>query len=268
MAVVGVGIALMAPPGRARADLPPAPNAGTPEAVAEARLHFTKGRDLYQSGAYREAIAELEAARALDPKAKDLVFNLGVVHEKLGDIDDALRFLRLYVQMDLDPAEQTRAESYIKRLEGAKAEIDAKRRAAAPAVDDVGPKKQEPRKRGRIDTATLVAGGVTIAAAGAGMVFGIKALSDQPSGFVTGKNGTLGTLDSQQSSAHTEAVIADACFGGAIAAAAVTAGLYFLRYKDEPTSPAKSGARPAPFLVFAPLVRSGSGGELLLSGRF
>jgi len=52
------------------------------------------------------------------------------------------------------------------------------------------------------------------------------------------------------------------------AAAAVTAGLYFLRYKDEPTSPAKSGARPAPFLVFAPLVRSGSGGELLLSGRF
>ena len=36
--------------------------------------------------------------------AKDLVFNLGVVHEKLGDIEDALRYFVRYEQMDLDPA--------------------------------------------------------------------------------------------------------------------------------------------------------------------
>ncbi len=62
--------------------------------------------------ANREAIVELDAARALDPKAKDLVFNLGVVHEKLGDIDEALRYARLYSQMDLEPAERARANSY------------------------------------------------------------------------------------------------------------------------------------------------------------
>ena len=35
------------------------------------------------------------------PNAKDLVFNLGVVHEKLGDIEDALKWFRLYTTMNL-----------------------------------------------------------------------------------------------------------------------------------------------------------------------
>src|SRR5271170_3834692 len=136
---VGLVLALLVRAVPAAAQPPPAANAGTPEAVAEARVHFAKGKELYQAGAYREAIAELEAARALDPKAKDLVFNLGVIHEKLGDINDALRFLRLYTQMDLEPAEQARAETYIKRLEGAKAELDAKK-AAEHAAEDTRPK--------------------------------------------------------------------------------------------------------------------------------
>jgi tetratricopeptide (TPR) repeat protein len=274
LAVVALGLTLLLP-GSARADLPAAANAGTPEAVAEAKVHFTKGRNLYQAGSYHEAIAELEAARALDPKAKDLVFNLGVIHEKLGNITDALRFLRLYAQMDLEPSEQTRAENYIKRLEGAKAELDAKQAAERAAAEATPPPKATPT-RGRLDTATLVAGGVAVVALAAGTVLGVKALGDQPgSGYVVGKNGTLAGLDSQQSSAHTEAIAADACFGGAVAAAAVAVGLYFGRYKDSPESPA-SRKKPSAFFSLAPLVsfgvpsgvRSGSGGELLLGGTF
>jgi tetratricopeptide (TPR) repeat protein len=245
---------------------PPAPAAaassGTADAVKQARVHFTKGRDLYQQGAYREAIAELEAARALDPKAKDLVFNLGVIHEKLGEIDDALRFLRLYAQMDLEPTELTRAENYIKRLEGAKAEVDAKKAAVTrPDHDDTQP---APRVRGRIDAATIAAGAVAVGALGAGVVFGVKALLDQPAAFAPGQHTTVSTLDQQQSSAHTEAIVSDACFAGAIAAAAVTVGLYIGRYKDpkDKTSP------KATFLTVAPLIRSGGGGELLLGGTF
>src|SRR5258708_3629396 len=74
----------------ALADQPSASN------VAAARKHFEKARGFYGQGAYREAITELEAAHALDPSAKDLVFNLGVVHEKLSDIDEALNWFRVY----------------------------------------------------------------------------------------------------------------------------------------------------------------------------
>src|ERR1700722_13757047 len=98
--------------------------------VAAARRHFDKARADYEQGAYREAIAELEAAHALDPSAKDLVFNLGVVHEKLSDIDDALQWFQLYTTMSLTPPERDRADAYIKRLEGAKREL-AQRAAGA-----------------------------------------------------------------------------------------------------------------------------------------
>src|ERR1700690_578312 len=94
--------------------------------VVAARKHFEKARSYYGQGAYREAVSELEAAHQLDPNAKDLVFNLGVVHEKLADIDEALTWFRLYTTMDLLPQERDRADAYIRRLEGAKRELEEK----------------------------------------------------------------------------------------------------------------------------------------------
>src|ERR1700679_784301 len=127
----------------------PAPLAHAQEAsgdsAAAARAHFLKGKELYQAGSYREAIVELDAARALDPKAKDLVFNLAIVHEKLAEVDEALRYARIYVQMDLEPAERARAETYIKRLEGAKNEV-VKR--PLPPTEET-----HERVRGRLDAA-------------------------------------------------------------------------------------------------------------------
>ena len=228
---------------------------GTPEAVAAARAHFTKGRDLYQAGSYREAIVELDAARALDPKAKDLVFNLGVVHEKLGEVDEALRYARLYAQMDLEPAERARAETYIKRLEGAKLEVLAKEASAMPP-----PSAPEARVRGRIDAATITAAAVAVGAAGAGVVFGIKALGDKPSTYTVSPTLSVKDLQNQQNNAHGEGIVADACFGGAIAAAAVAAGLYFARYRDP-------APRRTSLLVVAPLVLPSTGG-VVLGGAF
>src|SRR5258708_3309057 len=105
----------------------------TPSNAAAARQHFEKARADYEQGAYREAIAELEAAHELDPNAKDLVFNLGVVHEKLADIDDALKWFRLYTTMNLTPQERDRADAYIRRLEGAKTDLEQKQAAARAA---------------------------------------------------------------------------------------------------------------------------------------
>ena len=41
----------------------------------KAQEHFQRAKELYSTGKYSEAIAELEVARELDPKAKDLVMN-------------------------------------------------------------------------------------------------------------------------------------------------------------------------------------------------
>jgi tetratricopeptide (TPR) repeat protein len=260
---VGLGLTLLgelAPPKLAWAGDTSSPVVGTPEAVAAARVHFQKGRELYQAGAYREAIIELDAARALDPKAKDLVFNLGVVHEKLGEIDEALRYARLYAQMDLEPAERVRAESYIKRLEGAKTEVAA-REAAAAAASRPPPGSDAVEVRGRIDLATLTAAGVAVVAAGVGVGMGVKALGDKPSDVTTGPSYSFATYQSQASTAHTEAVVADVCFIGAVVAAGAAAGLYFFRYRDAPAAKTKHA------FTIAPLVTPSVGG-VVLGGRF
>jgi hypothetical protein len=228
----------------------------------EAQQHFQRAKDLYQTGSYREAIAELEAARLLDPKAKDLVFNLGIVHEKLGKFDEAIAFFRQYMEMEgVTGSERGKAENIIKRIEGAKREVPAKP-VASGTTEPAPPPPPEDAKRGRIDGATLGVGAGAIVGLGVGTVFGILALANQPpKNFVTGRDGTYEDLTSKTDGAHTLAVVADVGFAVGIVAAAVTAYLYFGRTKE----PAKSALAPS----IAPVTAGGaSGGVLLLGGSF
>jgi tetratricopeptide (TPR) repeat protein len=262
---IGVMLTPLACPSAARADDAPigeSPDVGSPEAIEAARAHYAKGRALYQAGAYREAIAEFEAARALDPKAKELVFNLAVIHEKLGNMDDALRFVHLYAQMDLDAGERARAEGYITRLEGAKHELDGHKAPEAKPPASAGGEAGHapPRVRGRLDVATFAAGGGALAFAVVGTVLGVKALADRPTSFVTGRDGTVAQLQHLEHTAHTEAVAADVCFIAAIAAAAGAGYLYFGRYRD--SAPAR-----ASWLTVTPVVTP-SAGTLVLGGAF
>jgi Tetratricopeptide repeat len=241
--------------------------------VAAARRHFDKARTDYAQGSYREAIAELEAAHALDPSAKDLVFNLGVVHEKLSDIDDALQWFQLYTTMTLTPQERDRADAYIRRLEGAKKELAQHPPEPSPsgstgapspsesALLPIGPPPPAGPRRGRIDGATIAAVSVTGAALVFATVMSVKAEVDQPpTGFVTGRDGTYPELQSRTDTAHREAIFADAGFGLAIVAGVTAAVLYFARTRDS------SVPAPAPITV-SPTPLTGGGG-LIVQGSF
>jgi len=92
----------------------PATKQQTPNQV-QAEQHFQRARVLYKAGNYREAIGELEKAHTLDPAAKDLVLNLATVSEKIGRIDDALKYTHEYEQTDLTPTEHDHAEAAIRR---------------------------------------------------------------------------------------------------------------------------------------------------------
>jgi tetratricopeptide (TPR) repeat protein len=259
--------------------------------VVAARRHFEKARAYYGQGAYREAVNELEAARALDPNAKDLVFNLGVVHEKLSDIEEALKWFRLYTTMDLVPQERDRADAYIRRLEGAKREIEEKQAAQQqppiePAPTSVEPSPKQPTAQpaasnptgpsqppapqpaprspsggGRIDGLTLGAAGIATGALAFGVAMAVKAEKEQPSAnFVTGRDGSYAALKDRVDAARLDAGLADIGFGAALVSGVTAAYLYFGRSRAAPATSTTSttvSAVPAP-----------GGGTLLVKGSF
>lgn len=236
------------------------------EDQAAAQQHFQRAKELYLAGSYREAITELEVARALDPRAKDLVMNLGIVHEKLGKFDEAVGFFRSYLEMEgVTPQERAKAEGFIKRIEGAKREVPPQPAAAptpsaSPAAE---PSPPPPARHGRVDTLTVVAGSVAAVGLASGAGLGIYALAARPSDFVTGRDGSFGTLRDKTDHAHTVAIVADLSLGVGIVAAAVTGWLYFARTKDPSGAPSAASAR-----VSAGPVSAGSGGAFFVGGSF
>lgn len=237
----------------------------------KAQEHFQRARDLYQTGKYSEAIAELEIARGLDPKAKDLVMNLGIVHERLGRYDDAIAHLKTYLEMeDVTPAERARVEAMIKRIDGAKSSATAP--AVAPTAPETPPEPPpadapaaEP-PRGRVDALTITAGAIAVVGLGVGAGVGIYALSARPGdGFVTGRDGTYDELQRRANDAHTAAIVADVSLGVGVLASLATAWLYFGRTKEPARAP-DAAARGARLSVTPSPARSG--GVLYLGGAF
>jgi tetratricopeptide (TPR) repeat protein len=243
------------------------PTAGEtpPEAAARAKQHFQKGRELYYAGSYREAIVEFEAARSLDPHAKDLVFNLAIVNEKLGQIDPAIRYVHVYMEMDLDAQERTKADAYLKRLEGAKKEV-VPIVAPTPTATSTAtppPSNETSQPHGRVEAAAVTAAAFAVGGVAVGTIFGIKALKDQPpSTFVTGKDGTLQQYQADQQHAHTEAIVSDVGFGVGVAAAAIAAYLYFGRTKE------RAPARSETTVSAGPVTDGGHGAVLVVVGSF
>jgi tetratricopeptide (TPR) repeat protein len=235
--------------------------------VAEAQQHFQRARELYSQGNYREAAAELELARALDPTAKDLVWNLGVVHERLGMIDEALHYFRKYVEMDLEPHERARAESTIKRLEGARTQVKAP--PEPPPTQEAprsvaGERTDAPKEHGRVDAATVTAASIAVAGLGLGTFFALSALSSQPAaGQTTGPALKYADLESQAASAHQKAIFADVAFGVGAVSAILAAYLYFGRTKE----PSDAGTRREASIT--PRVSFGTQAATIgLGGRF
>lgn len=103
-----------------------APTQSTPSAQAAA--HYERSRAAYAAGHYVEAANELEAAWRLDPQGVTLLFNLGVVYERMGDLDRAARAYERYLARTDDPEERGRTQRILSRLRGARDEFHTLRR--------------------------------------------------------------------------------------------------------------------------------------------
>lgn len=124
------------------------------EVSAPARAQYNEARTAYAAGHYRRSASLLEAALSLDPAGTNLWFNLGVVRERLGLIDQAITAYQRYQERVSDPAERARTERIVTRLQGARAELLA-----------VG------LRRGRADEVFFLTTGAAVASTTLGVVW-------------------------------------------------------------------------------------------------
>jgi len=82
----------------------------------EAAAHFKRGRELYQGGQYKDALAELQTAFDILPSAT-LVYNMAKTREKMGDAAGALKDYRTYLRMEPNAADKGDVEFLMKNLE-------------------------------------------------------------------------------------------------------------------------------------------------------
>ncbi len=218
------------------ASLAMAQNAPERTSAEQARPHFEQALSFYRAGKYQLAVSELHAALALDPGGKDLVFNLALVQEKLGDLPGAIASLERFQTMEKDPAELERAGQTIQRLRGAQAELIASLPRLPEHLVGASP-CPEPPARGKLDGWVIASGGFSTVALLVGTAFGVQAL-------------TLAG-DGQGDDAQSAVIIADVAFGAALVSGMGAAALYFGRYKDEP--PTNGAFLPLPRVSAATL---------------
>ena len=249
-----------------------AQNIGDPEPpedpiAAEAQARYQNGRALYQEGRYGEAVVELERALALDPDEPVLLYNLALVQEKLDHFDDAIGYLRRYLESGLQGEERERVESTIRRLEGAR-QIVGPSGPLAPRVIHVPIRVPTSRPRpqppfGRADGVFFVATGIAVAALATAAVTGAMALSEQTEvdRFYVGEDGNLADRQAHAANANDLALAADVALG-AFAVAAVTATLLYALRRGDPER------EPSPDEPSAGLAWALGGAVATFQGRF
>jgi tetratricopeptide (TPR) repeat protein len=193
---------------------------------AGARDHFDRALELYRAGKYAGALVELERAARLDPDGKDLFFNLALVHEKLGQLPQAIAALERFRELEPDPGERERARVGIERLQGAE-QVGTK---PAPAAAPCPPPPAQPAARRPPSPVVLGAASLGLASLVVGAIFGLKALNDDVGDARTSASFSVEQLRERGRRASAEALVADLAF----AVAGAAGGTAFFVWLFEP----------------------------------
>lgn len=205
-----------------------------PEAPPAAALdHYLRGRRHYLAGRYRDALAELKAAHELDSSAPDLLYNIARVYENLGELDQAIAYYQRYLAMiplsELEERDQT--EKTIRRLQGAKREIEPQKTDALKARESAATVGA-----GRADLAFWITSGAALALLAGGATCGILAVHnyDRVKDFVVGVDGSLEQRQNLSDSAKRFALLTDGLLIGGGVALTSAALLFLLRDPERP----------------------------------
>jgi len=235
-----------APPSTSAAPpVEPPPKADPVRAKAAVDLH-DEAHQLYEAGEYHKAIEKLERALTLDPEGAELAYNIALIYEKLGDVDKAEQFYRKSLELEKEPGMREKLEGILKRIEGAKREMEPRASRPAPpmAPSAAAPAPPAASAPPRQNVPWLVAG--TVAAVGftVGTSFAVAAVSRNPGSEArTGPDRSIIDLQDDADAAHTYAIVADVSF--LVGTLATGLAVYFFFGRDDPGA---SAARAAPWL--------------------
>ena len=97
----------------------PAPPPPQDEAAqtAEAKAHFERGKELFKSGAYDQAIQEFKQADQIKP-SPILAYNIGLAYEKLGRCKASIGFFQRYLREQPEADNRADTESKIGEQQG------------------------------------------------------------------------------------------------------------------------------------------------------
>ena len=208
--------------------------AQTREPPAEAIDFFASGRAHYEAGRYREASADLERALALDPGSPTLIFNLARIYELLGELDKAIVFGRQYLATLPTDAheERERAESTLRRMEGAKEWLALREASRPPELRNLAPTVVV-HERGVADMPfwILLASGVGVTAVGGALGIAAWVKRNEAHDFVNREEGDRSQQMDLADRADRLALATDIVVGVGLAASLGALLLYLLRVR-------------------------------------
>lgn len=223
----------------------------------EARLHFEAARSHFERGAYEEALREFQAAYELSHRA-ELLYNLYLSAERMGDLDQAIDYLDRYLHEGAPAAElRTQLEA---RLVNMHERRDAREAQASTTTDTTSQTPPPPATTTR--PGDIVPAAIAFGIAGVGVltfaIFGGLALAED--GSLASSCGTS-CSDAQLANLGVYDAVADA--GWITAAVGAVAGVVLLFTVGMPSEQATSTALVLPWVD-----TQNGGGGLTLRGSF
>ncbi|GAC1351062.1 MAG: hypothetical protein NVS3B20_02330 [Polyangiales bacterium] len=224
-------------------------------AQLKAETHYKRARELYQLGRYREAIAQLEAALRLDPQGAELLYNLGLIHEKLGDVDEAIDAYRRYLRTlgpDADQEEKSKVEGIVRRLDGAKSELKVREA------------KRTEHRLTPLSTSLLVTSGLSLLATA---YFGVSAIrgDHKARNYVVSDRDSVGGREILVSASKRDAAVADVAAAVALLSGGAAVALYFTAEFPKRDNPSELPPSVHANVIVEPLI---GGGRLRLEVAF
>jgi tetratricopeptide (TPR) repeat protein len=203
---------------------------------AAALDHYARGRALYLEGRYVDALAELELALRYDPESPELHYNVARLHELRGDLDSAITAYARYRERipAADAAERARTDATLKRLQGAREEVQRLPVPSAPPQIRSAP--AVPR-RGVADAAFWTVGSLglgSLLGAGASGAYALW-LDRKHADFVVGKDGNLAAYEAEGRRLSRSALAADVLTITGATLGVSSLLLYALRVRPEGT---------------------------------
>lgn len=229
-AVLAAAACLVAPPVGAEQE--------APEPALE--LH-DEARELYARGDYAGAVDKLREAVRLDPDAKTLFYNLGLIEEKMGRVDAAIADYKRCLELETNPDERANLALVIKRLEGAR-EVMSFGPAPPPTP---APPPPPPPSDDSVSPWVWVTGATALTSFVAAAVLASRAGAVDPGDdATTSVSTTLEQLEDDAAQAHQLALGADIALGLGVAATAATIVIALVTSGSDGDTPVAVGIGP------------------------